>query len=156
MDNDDDLLLSSDDDQSVDVEEIVIQGFRNVRSRTNYRFRGNAMTTTDAMDIDELRIQVHKYEYVLAHVASVFATISMIARSRTMHSLPIQSLKRTMDYLCLTVTWITCYLEMMYMDIEDRIYYVQIDRPLPENKLRMISDLVDDNKSNFTFWFQNK
>ena len=81
MDNDDDLLLSSDDDQSVDVEEIVIQGFRNARSRTNYRFRGNAMTTTDAMDIDELRIQVHEYEYVLAHVASVFATISMIARS---------------------------------------------------------------------------
>ena len=112
------------------------------------------MTTTDAMDIDELRIQVHEYETVLAHIASTFATISMVARSRVMHSLPIQSLKRTMDSLCLIVSWISCYLEMLYMDIEDRIYYVQVERPLPESKLRNISDLTDDNQSNLHFGFK--
>ena len=80
MDSDDGLLLSS-DDESIDPEEIVMQGFRNSRSRTNYRYRGSAITTTDAMDIDKLQIQVHDFESVLAHIASAFATISVIARS---------------------------------------------------------------------------
>ena len=49
----DGLYLSS-DEESIDAEEIVAQGFRQARNRTNWRYRGTAMTTTDAMDIDSL------------------------------------------------------------------------------------------------------
>ena len=143
----------SSDEQEIDPQEIVIQGFRNVRSRTNYRYRGTAMSTTDSMDIDDLRILVHDYEGVLDHVASAFATIAVIARSRAQHNLPIDQLQKSMDYLCLVSSWMTCYLETLYMDIEDRIYFVHVERPLPAKKLRTIEDLDDDNQSNFHFGF---
>ena len=141
------------DEQDIDPQEIVIQGFRNVRSRTNYRYRGTAMSTTDAMDIDDLQMLVHEYEGVLAHVASAFATIALIARSRATQNLPYEQLQKSMDYLCLVSTWMTCYLETLYMDIEDRIYFVHVERPLPDMKLRTIDDLEDDNQSNFLFGF---
>ena len=143
------------DEQDIDPQEIVIQGFRNVRSRTNYRYRGTAMSTTDAMDIDDLQMLVHEYEGVLAHVASAFATIALIARSRATQNLPYEQLQKSMDYLCLVSTWMTCYLETLYMDIEDRIYFVHVERPLPDMKLRTIDDLEDDNQSNFFFWFHH-
>ena len=153
MNNTQDTHYSS-DEESIDTEEIVIQGFRTTRSRTNFRYRGTAMTTTDSMDIDQIRLQIHDYESVLAHVASAFATFAVIARTRAMQNLPIQQLKKAMDYLSMVVSWITCYLQLLYMDIEDRIYYVQVERPLPEEKLRSITELLDDNQSNMLFGFK--
>ena len=69
------LELSSSDDDSLDGEQIVVQGFRTSRNRTNYRYRGTAMTTTDSMDIDELRLEVAYFETALSYITSAFATV---------------------------------------------------------------------------------
>ena len=61
-----DAELSSDDD-SLDGEQIVAQGFWTSRNRTNYRYRGTAMTTTDSIDINELRLEVAFFETTLAY-----------------------------------------------------------------------------------------
>ena len=112
------------------------------------------MMTTDSMDIDQTRLQIHDYESVLAHIASAFATFAIMAHTRAMQNLPTQQLKIAMDYLSLAVSWITCYLQLLYMDIEDRIYYVQVERPLSEERLRSITDLQDDNQSNMLFGYK--
>jgi hypothetical protein len=73
MENDNDYYLSSEKERIlVDPEEIIIEGFRRSRNRTNWLYRGTAMTTTDAMDIDKLRLEIIGYEIALAHRASVF------------------------------------------------------------------------------------
>ena len=150
---DGDLYLSS-DEESIDAEDIVVQGFRQARNRTNWRYRGTAMTTTDAMDIDGLRLQAHDYETVLAYIASAFAAMTMMAKSRMEQSLPYQYIKDAMDYLSVAIAWIVCYIEMIYMDIEDKLYYVHTVRPLPEPNLRSIHQVLDDNESESLFGFK--
>ena len=73
----------SSDEESLDGEDIVIQGFRQSRNRTNWRYRGTAMTTTDRMDIDTLRLEALYYETALAHIASAFVAMSIVAKSRS-------------------------------------------------------------------------
>ena len=69
------------DEESVDAEGIVVEGFRMSRNRTNHRFRGTAMTTTDRMDIDELRLEMLFCELALGHVAGAFASLAIVAKS---------------------------------------------------------------------------
>ena len=59
-----------------------------------------------------------------------------------------------MDYLYVAVSWLTSHIEGLYLDIEDRLYYVHILRPLPTRRLRRISDLLDDNHSENHFGFK--
>ena len=151
--DEEDLQLSS-DEESVDGEEIIMQGFRLSRNRTNWLYRGTAMTTTDAMDIDELRLESLYFETVLAHAASAFVTLIAVAKSRRDHNLSTRRIKRTIDYLCVAVAWLTSHIEGLYLDIQDRLYYVHVARPLPTRRLRCICDLLDDNHSENLFGFK--
>ena len=78
----------------------------------------------------------------------------MMARSRMEQSLPYQYIKDVMDYLSVAIAWIVCYIEMTYMDIEDKLYYVHTMRPLPEANLRRINQVLDDNESESLFGFR--
>jgi hypothetical protein len=49
---------------------------------------------------------------------------------------------------------IACYMEMLYLDIEDRLYYVHQVRQNPTEQNRRIDDLVDDNESEVMFGFK--
>ena len=68
----DSVVLSSDEESVDNPEEIAVQGFRMSRNRTNHRHRGTAMTTTDSMDIDELRLEALFFELALGHIAAAF------------------------------------------------------------------------------------
>ena len=135
-------------------EEIVVEGFRVSRNRTNWLYRGTAMTTTDRMDIDELRLEVCFFELVLGHVAAAFASTAAVAKTRADQNASVQQEKSTMDYLCVAVAWISSHIEGLYLDIEERLYYSHIIRPLPQIRLRSISHLVDDNQSESLFGFK--
>ena len=147
-------LEFSSDDESLDGEQIVVQGFRLSRNRTNYRYRGTAMTTTDSMDIDELRLEVAYFETALSYITSAFATAAIIAKSRSDQNLPIQRAKDTMNYICVAVAWISSHIEGLYLDIEDRLYYVHTIRPYTAQQYRQIDDLVDNNQSESLFGFK--
>ena len=70
------------DAEALDAEEIIVQGFRRSRNRTNWLYRGSAMTTTDAMDIEELQLAVHDYETAVGYIASAFTVLALTAKSR--------------------------------------------------------------------------
>jgi hypothetical protein len=145
---------SSSDEESINAEEIVVQGFRQVRSRTNWRYRGTAMTTTDLMDLDELRLEVLAFETALGYIAAAFTALATMARARTEQNLSIQRFKRAINYLSIAVAWIASYIEGLYLDIEDRLYFVHTIRPYSELRLRSIDDLLDDNQSESLFGFK--
>ena len=112
------------------------------------------MTTTDRMDIDELRLEMLFCELALGHVAGAFASLAIVAKSRADQNLPISRLRRAMNYLCVAMAWISSYIEGLYLDIEDRLHYVHIARPLPQRRLRRVGDLLDDNQSENLFGFK--
>ena len=142
------------DDESINGEHVVQQGFRQARNRTNWLYRGTAMTTTDSMDIHELRLQAFDFETALGFITGAFATMTMTARARMQQHLPIESIRIALDYISVAISWIVCYLEMIYMDIEDRLYYVHTARPPTASKNRHINDLQDDNESEILFGFK--
>jgi hypothetical protein len=43
------------DEESMDGEEIVLEGIRRSQNRTNWLYQGTALTTTDRMDIESLQ-----------------------------------------------------------------------------------------------------
>ena len=112
------------------------------------------MTTTDSMDIDELRLEVAYFETALSYITSAFATAAIIAKSRVEHNLSIRRVKQTMDYLCIAVAWISSHIESLYLDIEDRLYYVHTIRPYTRCQYRRIDDLLDDNQSETMFGYK--
>jgi hypothetical protein len=121
--NDNNQPFEDSDVESIDEEEIVLEGFRRSQNRTNWMYRGTAMTSTDAMDVDKLRLQASNVEVVLGHIVGAFATLFTIARSRMEQSLLYRQVKEALDYLCIAVSWLPCYIEIIYLDIEDKIYY---------------------------------
>ena len=154
MDDEEELGLSSDEEESYDGEEIILQGFRQVRNRTNWNYRGSAMTTTDQMDIADLRIEALDYETALAYVASLFATLAMIVRARMEQALDHSKLSQVIQFLSVAVGWLTCHLEMVYLDIEDKLYFVHRQRRFTTPRFREISSLEDQSQSEQMFGFR--
>ena len=146
--------LEDSDMDSLNEEEIVLEGFRRSRNRTNWLYRGTAMTSTDSMDVDELRLQASDFEVVLGHVVGAFVTLSVIARSRVEQGLSYRRIKEALDYICIAVSWITCYIEMLYLDIEDKIYYQHRLHRFNEPTMRSINNIEDDNQSESMFGFK--
>lgn len=112
------------------------------------------MTSTDSMDVDELRLQASDFEVVLGHVVGAFVTLSVIARSRVEQGLSYRRIKEALDYICIAVSWITCYIEMLYLDIEDKIYYQHRLHRFNEPTMRSINNIEDDNQSESMFGFK--
>ena len=150
-----DLYLSS-DEESYDEEDIVMQGLRRSRNRTNWLYRGTAMTTTDRMDIQDLRTHAFDLEDTLAYIGTTFAALAVMAKTRAEQSLPITRIRRVLDYLCQAVAFITCAIELTNLNIEDRLYFVHnVHRFKPHNN-RKIADLEDDNHSTRLFGFKKQ
>ena len=149
----DELYLSS-DEESVDAEEIVLEGLRRSRNRTNWRHRGSAMTTTDSLDTEDLRMKAAYYENALAHIASAFAALAAIAKSRLDQNLSIVRTKTAMDYISVATQWLTCCIQRIYLDIEDKLHFVHTVRPLPDKQMRSIEEIPDNNLSETMFGFK--
>ena len=80
-------------------------------------------------------------------ITSAFATATIFAKSRVDQNLSIRRTKQTMDYLCMAVAWISSRIESLYLEIEDRLYYVHTIRTYTPVQYRRINDLIDDNQS---------
>ena len=150
----DEPFYVSSDEETVDGEEIVIEGLRRTRNRTNWRYRGSSITTTDRLDIEAMQLQAADFELALASIGAAFTALAIKAKSRLEQSLPILKLKAVMDYLCIAVAWITCYLEMIYLDIEDRLFFQHQRRTFPAPQYRRISSIQDNNQSEEMFGFK--
>ena len=148
--------FQQDEEEALDGETIIRQGFRQSRQRTNWRYRGTAMTTSDRMDIEAIRVHVRDSEQVLAHIAATFAGLAALARRRLQNNMieSYERIKRVVDFLTISIGWITCYIEFLYLDLEDIIYYVHEERPFLEEQRRRINDLADDNESESIFGFK--
>ena len=153
MENEGDYYLSS-DEESIDGEEIVMEGMRRSRNRTNWLYRGTAMTTTDRMDLESLQWHVFYLQEILAFIGTAFTTLTVIANTRVQQSLPVQRIKNVLDYLCVAVSFITCNIELTYLEIEDRLHFTHTRRSHPAHQNRKISQIVDDNHSENLFGFK--
>lgn len=149
----DDLYPSS-DEESIDGEEIVVEGLRRSRNSTNWQYRGTALTTTDRMDLEDLRMLAIDMETVVAYISAAFTGLAVVAKSRAEQNLPIDRIKKVLDCLCIAVAWITCSLEMTYLDIDDKMYFTHVRRAFDRPKLRTINEILDDNQSEFLFGFK--
>jgi hypothetical protein len=85
-----------------------------------------------------------------------FSGIAMVAHSRMLQSLSYLQLKQAIDYICIAVSWIVCYIELMYLDIEDRLYFMHRIRWFQEPAYRCIEDIDDDNESESLFGFMKE
>ena len=148
------INIMSEDNAAFAAEDIIVQGFRRTRNRTNWLYRGSALTTTDSLDIEDLRLAVHDYETALAYIASTFTTIALVAKSRQDQGLSVGCHKKAMEHICVATTWIIAHIECLYLDIEDRLYFVHTVRPFQPNRLRRISEFTDDNHSHQYFGFK--
>lgn len=143
-------------DEDIDGEAIVLEGFRRTRERTNWLYRGSALTTSDRMDIDTLREHTLECQDALGYIASVFAALMALAQSR-LHNHMMTSyhqIKRIIHFLDISVAWITCYIETLYLDIEDRLYFVHRERRFVSPTKRSISSISDDNECESLFGFK--
>lgn len=157
MDNanrNEDIILQ---DASIDEgERIVVQGFRNLRSQTNWRYRGEAMTISEVMDLESLRNHIHGFKDLLMIVASATAFKVKLAHNAFLqgaHTI-FRSLQRTISFLNFSIEWIVCYIQMRYLDMEDKLYYVRPRNRFGPPRFRRITDLADDNQSSDLFGFK--
>ena len=74
--------MEEDNDFNDDGEGITLQGFRRSRNSTNWLYRGTAMTRTDGMGIDELRLHQADIQDVLTSTLAAFATVAAAACSK--------------------------------------------------------------------------
>jgi hypothetical protein len=145
-----------DSDESLNEENILAQGLRQSRERTNWLYRGTAMTTTDLMDIEEIQVNIRDTQNLMQYFVSSYIALSMLMRSRMALGLfdAEGRLKELLKFVELSVNSIVCYMEMLYLDIEDRVYYVHQVRPNPPSQKRRIDDLLDDNEAEGLFGFK--
>ena len=146
MDNanrNEDIILQ---DASIDEgERIVVQGFRNLRSQTNWRYRGEAMTISEVMDLESLRNHIHGFKDLLMIVASATAFKVKLAHNALQGAHTIfLSLHRTISFLNFSIEWIVCYIQMRYLDMEDKLYYVRPRNRFGPPRFRRITDLADE------------
>ena len=82
------------------------------------------MTASNRMDIEAIRVHVHDSEQVLQYIAATFAGLAVLARRRLQNNMieSYERIKRVIDFLTISIGWITCYIEFLYLDLEDRIY----------------------------------
>ena len=156
FDEDEDLAEGEGEDEDLDPEEIVTQGFRQTRERTNWLYRGTAMTTTDLMDIDSIRRQVIDYQDALSYIGGIFAGLTVLATTRLQQNLisSYNTIKKVIQLLSISIAWIACYIELLYLDIEDRLYFVHRIRRFTTHQNRTIDDITDDNVSFDLFGFR--
>lgn len=135
-------------------DDMVIQGFRRTRERTNWLCRGTAMTASDQMDTETLQTQALDFQTALGCIASVFAGLIALAQSRIRQNLPCNHIQSVIRHLEASIAWIACYVEMIYLDIEDRLYCVHRRRRFTNLQFRIINQLSDDNESECLFGFK--
>jgi hypothetical protein len=146
----------SDDSSSMDAEDVVLEGFRFSRERTNWLHRGSAMTTTDRLDIESIRHQVIDYQAALGHISAMFAMLIIAAKAQIDQGIAITNtkLKLVINSLSLSISWIACYIELLYLELEDQLYFVHRRRRFVANCNRSIDDMADDNVSDNLFGFK--
>jgi hypothetical protein len=82
--------------------------------------------------------------------------LTILFRSRMALGLQhsVHRLKNILQFLELSVYSLVAYMEMLYMDLEDRVYYVHQVRPNPPAQRRRINDISDNNESETLFGFK--
>jgi hypothetical protein len=145
-----------DEDDSLNEEEIIAQGLRQSRSRTNWLYRGTAMTSTDQMDIQVILENIRDTQDMHQFLVSSYIAITILFRSRMALGLhhAVYHLRNILQFLETSVYSLVAYMEMLYLDLEDRVYYVHQVRPNPPSQRRRIDDLLDDNESEGLFGFK--
>jgi hypothetical protein len=143
-------------EENLDGENIVVEGVRRSRRSTNWLYRGSSMTTTDAMDIEMLQEQSIEMETCLCYISSTFAAIVVLAKARLQHGMidAYWKLQKVMEYLSVAITWFTSQLEMIFLDIEDKMYFVHRVRRFDLPKMRTIREIEDNNESESMFGFK--
>lgn len=114
------------------------------------------MTTTNQLDIRALEVHAMDLEDALHYVVGAFVTATMVARTRFQEGAmnAYNRMKRLVDYLTLSIAWIICSLELIYLDIQDIIWYVHTARTFSQPRWRAIDSLPDDNHSEELFGFK--
>jgi hypothetical protein len=89
-------------------------------------------------------------------VSAVFASLILMAatmRDRGM-ALAQSSVKRATDMLALSVAWIACHMELLYLELEDGLCFVHRTRRFNEQSNGTVADIGDDNESELLFGFK--
>ena len=139
-----------------DGETIVMEGFRQSRDRTNWMYRGSAMTTTDRMDMEALQHHAVDLEAVVGHLSTTCAALIQMAQIKAREGArsAFLRLRNVIQFISLSIQWIICSIELVYLDIEDRIYYVHQRRQFNQHQNRRIDGLADNNSSEELFGFK--
>ena len=65
-----------------------------------------------------------------------------------------ERLSQVLQFLSVAVGWIACHIEMVYLDIEDKLYYVHRARRFIEPRFREIDEIEDHSQSEQMFGFR--
>ena len=124
-------------------------GFRRPANSTNWQVRGTAMTTTDKMDVEEMKLHVLDLENYIAYHSIVLVTISTLARKRRQQGkqAAFQKLQKLVRFSQFAVSWYGCMLESTYIQIQRKLVYVHSAPTSNPPIRRRISQLVDDNEA---------
>lgn len=139
-----------------DGEAIILQGFRRTRQSTNWLHRGTALTTTNQLDIRALEVHAMDLEDALHYVVGAFVTATMVARTRFQEGATAahRKMKSFVEFLSLSIAWIICSIELIYLDIQDTIWCVHTALVFTEPRLRSIDSIIDDNHCEELFGFK--
>ena len=154
----DQLLALNDmtDEHDEEEDQPILEGLRRLRSQTNWRFRGTAMTVTEFLNIGDIQGRLEWMEDLAVTLGAIIVMKATKACSLLQDGLVELHKKTTklVTFLQLSLHWITCYINMRYLDIEDRIYYQHTPRPWTNIRNRTIDSLLDDNESEELFGFK--
>jgi hypothetical protein len=144
------------EDFSLNEEDIIAHGLRQSRERTNWLYRGTAMTTSDQMDIEEIQVNILDTQNLVEFLVVSYMALSIIVRSRMALGLQdtVSRLKEVLTFIEISVASVVCYIEMLYLDIEDRLYFSHQVRHNQPSQRRRIADMMDDNESEGLFGFK--
>jgi hypothetical protein len=150
------MQVDDEDELSLNADDLVAQGLRQSRERTNWLYRGSAMTTTNQMDIEDILEDIVHTQNLMEFLAASYMALSLLMRSRMALGLQhtVSCLKQILDFLDTSFASVVCYIEMLYLDVEDRLYYVHQVRDHPPAQKRTIDELVDNNESEGLFGFK--
>jgi hypothetical protein len=135
----------------LDDEELVVEGFRRSRRGTNWLYRGYALTVSEHMDVDELRLHILDFETMYTTICTTMATF--LAYAHCVGGETIEHVKRLSSALSFSLSWIACYIEFLRLDLQEMITFVQPIQYLPPPRNRTIDSIRDNNDSQFLFGF---
>ena len=115
------------------------------------------MTVTEFLDVGDIQgrlVWMEDLAVTLGTVIVLKATAASQLLVDGLVKLHIKAKHTMAHFLEISLHWIVCYVNMRYLDIEDRLYFQHTPRAWTDIRNRTINSLLDNNESEELFGFK--